>query len=340
MTRHARQRILPGIGAEGQRRIAAANVAIVGCGALGTVAAELLARAGVGRLTLIDRDVVELSNLQRQSLFVERDALLSREKAVAAAEALVAIDSAVAVRPLVRDLQRENAERLLEGHDLVVDATDNFAARFLVNDVAWKLGVPWVYGAAVGTEGAFGFFEPGKTPCFRCFLEVLPPPGSTPTCDTAGVLGPLTHLVASLQVSEALKHLVGRSPARGIGVVSLWGGAGPSVRTSLQAVTPWADCPTCARRVYPALSGEGAEFARTLCGRNSVQLIPEVPRVYDLDGLATRLAPGAEVTRGAESVTATFADAAITLFRDGRAIVKGTLDPAAARTLFARYVGA
>jgi adenylyltransferase/sulfurtransferase len=343
-TRHSRQALFAPIGAHGQRLLASARVAIVGCGALGTVAAEILARAGVGALTLVDRDVVELSNLQRQSLFTQADADAAREKAVAAAEALRAIDASVRVRPVVRDLTHRNAERLLEGHDLLVDATDNFAARLLMNDVAWKLGVPWIYGAAVGAEGAFGVFVPegarGKaTPCLRCFLELLPPAGSTPTCDTSGVIGPVTHLVASLEAAEALKLLTGHEPARGIGTVSLWGTA-PSVRTALASAGPWRDCPTCVFRAFPSLAGEGAEFARSLCGRNSVQLVPEEPRDVDLDALGARLAGAGDVTRAEESLTAVFPEAAITVFRDGRAIVKGTLDPARGRSLFARYVGA
>ncbi|MEO6323322.1 MAG: ThiF family adenylyltransferase [Thermoanaerobaculia bacterium] len=337
--RHSRQTLFEGIGAAGQERIDRANVAIVGCGALGTVAAELLVRAGVSRLTLIDRDVVELSNLQRQSLFTERDAASAREKAVAASEALTQIDSGVEIRALVEDLVPRNAERLLAGHDLIVDATDNFAARFLVNDVAFKLNIPWIYGAAVGAEGTFGLFRPGLTPCFRCLMENLPPAGSTPTCETSGVIGPVTHLVASLQVAEALKLLVGANSMRGIGLVSLWSPAGPSVRTVLAGAERWPACPTCALANYPALAGEGAEFAQSLCGRNSVQLVPESKRSIDLDAVALRLARAGHVTRNAESLTAAFDDTSITLFGDGRAIVTGTLDPERGRALFSRYVG-
>lgn len=342
--RHDRQTRLRGVGASGQERLAAARVAVVGCGALGSVAAELLVRAGVGSLTLIDRDVVERSNLQRQSLFTDADATAAREKAVAAAAALRAIDPGVAVKEMVTDLDARNAERLLAGHDLIVDGTDSFATRFLVNDVAFRGGIPWIYGAAVGTEGAFGVFRPGKTPCLRCFLELLPPPGTTPTCDTAGVLGPLTHLVASLEASEALKLLLGGeeaglSPARGIGMVSLWGEGGPSVRMTLASAAPWSACPTCALARFPALSGEGAEFARVLCGRNSVQLVPETPRAIDLALLAERLAAAGTVTRSAGSVTARIPEGSITLFPDGRAIVEGTLEPERGRALLARYVG-
>ena len=336
--RHSRQMLFPPIGADGQRRLAAARVAIVGCGALGTVAAEILARAGVGALTLVDRDVVELSNLQRQSLFTERDAIASREKAVAAAEALHAIDPAVAVTPHVVDLAPRNAERLLAGHDVLLDATDSFATRLLVNDVAWKLGVPWIYGAAIAAEGAFGVFRPGATPCLRCFLELLPPPGTTPTCDTAGVIGPVTHLVASLEAAEALKLLAGAETARGIGVVSLWSGP-PSVRMTLASAEPWPGCPTCARREFPSLAGEGAEVARTLCGRDSVQVLPTSERTVDLDALAARLAPVGEVRRGEESVTAAVPEGVLTIFRDGRVLVKGTADPGRGRSLVSRYVG-
>ena len=336
--RHSRQVLFAPIGREGQRRIEASRVAIVGCGALGTVAAEILARAGVARLTLVDRDVVELSNLQRQALFTERDARESREKAVAAAEALRAIDGRLDVTSVVADLVPRNAERLLAGHDLLLDATDGFAVRLLVNDVAWKLGIPWIYGAAVAAEGTFGVFRPGVTPCLRCFLELLPPAGASPTCDTAGVIGPVTHLVASLEAAEALKILAGAEPARGIGSVSLWGSA-PSVRAALASAAPWPDCPTCARRVFPSLAGEGSEVARTLCGRDSVQIVPGDERTVDLDALASRLSPLGSVRHGEESLTASLPDAVLTVFRDGRAIVKGTSDPARGRSLLARYVG-
>lgn len=337
--RHSRQLLFPEIGKKGQEQIAAARVAIVGCGALGTVAAEILVRAGVGTLTLIDRDVVELSNLQRQSLFTENDAKGAREKSLAAAAALREIDSSVGIRALVEDLVPKNAERLLAGHDLFIDATDNFAARFLLNDVAWKSRIPWVYGAAVSAEGTFAVFRPGLTPCFRCFLEELPSPGSTPTCDTAGVIGPITHLVASLQASEALKVLVGAPSMRGVGLVSLWDPSGPSVRIVLERAVPRPDCPTCGLSSYPALAGEGSEFARSLCGRNSVQLIPETPRLVDLDAVSARLSSSSEVTRSDESLTATFPETSITLFRDGRAIVTGTLEPERGRALFSRYIG-
>lgn len=335
---------LPGVGSGGQARLAAARVAVVGCGALGSVAAELLGRAGVGHLTLIDRDVVERSNLQRQSLFTDADAAASREKAVAAAAAVRAIDPALDVRGVVADLDAANAERLLAGHDVIVDGSDSFATRFLVNDVAFRHRIPWIYGAAVAAEGAFGVFRPGKTPCLRCFLELLPPPGTTPTCDTAGVLGPLTHLVASLEASEALKLLLGAEeaglePSRGIGVVALWGPRGPSVRTTLGSAEPWRECPTCARGRFPALAGEGGEFARVLCGRNSVQLVPETPRRVDLALVAERLAAAGPVTRSEESVTAKVSEGSITLFADGRAIVEGTLEPERGRALLARYVG-
>lgn len=338
-SRYSRQVLFAPIGASGQAKLAAARVAVVGCGALGSVAAELLVRAGVLRLTLVDRDVVELSNLQRQALFTEDDARNAREKAVAAAAALVAIDSRAEVRAVVEDLSPLNAERLLSGHDLFIDGTDNFATRFVVNDVAWKTRTPWIYGAAVGCEGAFATFRPEKTPCLRCFLELLPPPGTTPTCDTSGVIGPLTHVVASLEVSEALELLTGNETTKGVCVVSLWGAAGPSVRATLASAEPWAACPTCARREFPALAGEGADFARTLCGRNSVQLVPERPRAFDLDAIGARLSARGAVTRGAESLTADFGETAITLFADGRAIVKGTLDPGRARSLFAQLVG-
>lgn len=342
--RHERQERLPRVGAAGQARLAAARVTVVGCGALGSVAAELLGRAGVGNLTLIDRDVVERSNLQRQSLFTDADAAASREKAVAAAAALRAIDPGLSVRAVVADLVAANAERLLAGHDVIVDGTDSFATRLLVNDVAWKSGVPWVYGAAVGTEGAVGVFRPGRTPCLRCFLELLPPPGASPTCDSAGVLGPLTHLVASLEASETLKLLLGAedgglAPMRGVALVSLWGDGGPSVRGALAGAEPWAECPTCGLSRFPALAGEGAEFARVLCGRNSVQLVPETPRAMDLSLLAERLAAAGPVTRSSDSVTARIPEGTITLFADGRAIVEGTLEPERGRALLARYVG-
>lgn len=345
LARYHRQVLLPGIGSEGQRRLLAAHAVVVGCGALGTIIADLLARAGVGTLTIIDRDVVELTNLQRQTLFDEADAAAGLPKAEAAAAKLRRINSAVAVRPVVADFNHRSAERLVLAGDgplpsVVLDATDNFATRYLNNDLCVKHSLAYIYGAAVGTVGMVTTILPRRTPCLRCVFPDMPPPGTTPTCDTAGVLGPVTAAVGAVQAAEAIKTLTGAEPARGLLEIDLWSGG---VRR-IDLGSPREDCPCCARGEYPFLEGLMAAGATVLCGRNSVQVNPPLEAVrgrLDLTDLAQRLSVHGSFEATRLTLRGVLRDEGLelTVFPDARAIVRGTIDPATALTVYSRYIG-
>jgi adenylyltransferase/sulfurtransferase len=282
--RYSRQILFAGIGEQGQQQLLDARVAVAGCGALGSFQAGALARAGIGFLRIIDRDYVELSNLQRQWLFDECDVEQAQPKAAAAARKIAAINSGVRVEPMVADLTPSNVEELLGGVDLILDGTDNFETRYLINDFAVEGGVPWVYGAAVGSYGITMPIVPGETSCLRCVYPD-PPAGAQPTCETAGVLGTVTALIASLQVSEAIKMLCGVEPARKITTVDVWSG---EIRQVTQP-GPVAECPACGLRQFPYLTGE-RRAPVSLCGHNAVQ-IHERARPLELRELAARLAP-------------------------------------------------
>lgn len=333
-SRYSRQSRFTPVGEAGQRRIRAASVAIVGCGALGTVSAELLTRAGVGRIRLIDRDFVEWSNLQRQFLFEESDAEEALPKAVAASRRLSRINSEVGVEPVVADLTAANIEELLEGIALIVDGTDNFEARFLVNDYAVRENVPWVYVAAVGSYGLKLPVVPGRTACLRCVYPE-PPSGAQPTCETDGVLAPVTAAMASLACGDVLKMLAARPEQvrSRLTTVDVWTG---EIR---QTAPPERDpqCPCCGARDFVHLNGS-RRAPISLCGRNAVQ-IHERSRPVDLAELAERLKPLATVRSNDFAVRASIDDLELTVFPDGRAIIKGTQDPAVARSVYARYVG-
>ncbi len=335
--RYSRQVLFEGIGPEGQARLMASKVALVGCGALGTVQASLLVRAGVGRLRIIDRDFVEESNLQRQILFDEEDARAILPKAVAAVNKLRAANSLVEVEGLVEDVNASTIGRLLDGYDLILDATDNFDARFLLNDYAVKTGTPWIYGACVGSYGLTFPILPGETACLRCVFESAPPPGMSPTCDTAGVLGPIVGLIASLQAAEALKILAGRRErvTRKMAVLDVWEG-----RLSLVDLPPREkDCPCCVRREFPFLEGALGSDTATLCGRNAVQIRRRDGITLDLDQVASRLGPIGAIEKNRFLVRADIDQYRLTVFADGRAIISGTKDPAVAKSIYARYVG-
>ena len=323
------------MGEAGVERIRSAAVAIVGCGALGGIQAEILARAGIGRLRLIDRDFVELDNLQRQFLFDESDAAEALPKAVAAARRLERINSDVTLEPMVADLDPSNAEELLEGIDLILDGADNFETRFLINDVAVRRGVPWIYGAAVGSYGLKLAIVPGRTACLRCVYPD-PPAGAQPTCETAGVLGSLTAAVGALQSSDALKILAcgSESATARLTTIDVWSG---EVR-QLDPPARDPDCPCCARREFAWLDGS-RRAPISLCGRNAVQ-IHERSRPVDLRELARSLQPLAEVRANEFALRVALDPYELTVFADGRAIVKGTTDPGVARSIYARYVGA
>lgn len=335
--RYSRQVLFEEIGREGQARLMASRAVLVGCGALGTVQASLLVRAGVGTLRIIDRDFVEESNLQRQILFDEEDVKALLPKAVAAEKKLRATNSLVRVEGLVEDLNAASIGRLLDGFDLVLDATDNFDARFLLNDYCVKNSVPWVYGACVGSYGLTFPILPGETACLRCVFETAPPPGLSPSCDTAGVIGPIVGLVASLQAAEALKILTGRRDrvTRKMSVSDLWEG-----RQS-QIDLPPRDpaCPCCGRREFPYLEGSLGSDTATMCGRNAVQIRRKDGLRLDLDEVAKRLGHVGTVEKNRFLLRADIDDCRLTVFADGRAIISGTTDAAVAKSLYARYVG-
>ena len=329
--------LFAGIGPQGQQRLLAARAAIVGCGAIGAAAANLLVRAGIGHLRIIDRDFVETSNLQRQTLFDESDALGVLPKAVAAERKLRAINSSVSVEGVVADLTPSNAEELLGGVDLLLDGTDNFESRFLINDVAVKSNRPWIYAAAVASYGLTMTIRPGASACLACLLESgNASQGLEETCDTIGVLGPIVNLIASLEVAEALKILSGHPETLNGRLLScdVWTGRMQSI-----AVERNPGCRACSRREFIYLAGE-VQPRITLCGRDSVQ-IHERARTLDLAALELRLKPLVDDVRQNDFLLRfRIAPYEMTVFADGRAILKGTKDPAMARSLYARYIGA
>jgi adenylyltransferase/sulfurtransferase len=343
-SRYARQQRFAPIGNDGHRRIEDARVVIIGIGALGSVVAELLARAGVGFLRLVDRDTVEWTNLQRQSLYTESDAREGLAKVQAAATRLAEINSTIEIEPLAADVTPHNITAIVDQTDLIVDGTDNFEIRFLINDVAWHSGTPWIHGGCVGATGQVFAFRPGHTICFRCLVPDVPDPSTVATCDTAGVLGPATHLIGSLQAAEAIKTLVipadATAPPRG-GIVSvdLWAGR---YRTLETENLKDSQCPCCGRGEYPLLrGGQAAREPVVLCGRDAVQ-IPAAVRdtPLPLDKIAASWVGLGEITRSRFLVRLHLSTSrTITLFRDGRAVIGGTDDPVAARALYARYVG-
>jgi molybdopterin-synthase adenylyltransferase len=331
--RYSRQILFPGIGEKGQQQLLDARVAVAGCGALGSFQAGALARAGVGFIRIVDRDYVEFGNLHRQWLFDESDAEQGLPKAVAAARQIARVNSGVRTEPLVADLTPSNVEDLLGDVDLVLDGTDNFETRYLINDFAVQSNRPWVYGAAVASYGIVMAVTPGESACLRCIYPD-PPAGAQPTCETAGVLGPVTALIASLQVGEAMKILCGARPSRKITTVDVWSG---EIRQVAQP-GPVADCPACGRREFPYLNGE-RRAPVSLCGQNAVQ-IHERARPVELRDLAVRLAPLGAVRSNEFALRFEAPPYLLTIFPDGRAIIKGTTDIGVARSLYARYIGA
>jgi adenylyltransferase/sulfurtransferase len=330
--RYSRQILFPGIGERGQEALLGSHVVIAGCGALGSFQAAALARAGVGRLTLIDRDYIEPSNLHRQWLFEEEDAAEALPKAAAAARRLARINSSIEVHPAIADLTPVNAEELLGGADVILDGTDNFETRYLINDFAISRGIPWVYGAAVGSYGLTMPVIPGHGPCLRCVYPE-PPAGAQPTCETAGVLNVIVSAVASIQVADALRLLTGAPLRPRITTLDVWKGG---IR-QIDAPDRDPECPTCARREFPYLEQAARPPAR-LCGRNAVQ-ISGVERPLDLLELKTRLEPLGKVRANEYALRFQTETYELTVFADGRAIVKGTDDTGIARSLYARYVG-
>lgn len=332
--RYSRQVLFPPIGEDGQRKIRSAKVAIVGCGALGSFQAEALARAGIGSLRLIDRDYVDFSNLQRQWLYSEADASAETPKAIAAQKRLREVNKNVEIVPFVADLTPSNAEELLAGCDLILDGTDNFETRYLINDISVKLSTPWIYGAAIGSYGVVMPVAPPRGPCLGCVYPD-PPQGQQPTCDVDGVLSSVTATVAALQCALALRLIVGWPDFRAyVQTIDVWKG---SMRR-----TEWGDrdpeCGVCGKHQYQFLDGQ-RRVPVSMCGRNAVQL-HEAARPLNLQELAKRLQAVGDIRVNEFALRMTIPKYQLTFFPDGRAIVKGTTDIGTARSLYARFIGA
>jgi molybdopterin/thiamine biosynthesis adenylyltransferase len=338
--RYSRQILFTGLGRAGQERLAQSRAVIVGCGALGAMQAEMLARAGVGRLRLIDRDFIEESNLQRQIMYEERDVVERLPKAVAAAARIRRINAEIAAEPVVRDVNYTNVEELIRDAEVVLDGTDNFEARFLLNDAAVKLGQPWIYGAAVGAYGVQMTILPRETPCLRCVFPEAPPPGTSPTCDTAGVILPVIATVASFQVTEALKLLTGqRGKLHGaLMQFDLWENA--IARLKLAGLREQGECRACRQGFYDFLKARGGQFVTTLCGRHAVQIAPAASAEVNFSELAEQLRGVGEVSYNRFLLKLRVNGYELTVFPDARSIIKGTDDPAVARSLYAKYIGA
>jgi adenylyltransferase/sulfurtransferase len=337
LDRYTRQRLFPEIGIQGQERLLESRVAIVGCGALGTHAASTLVRAGVGSTLLIDRDFVELSNLQRQTLFDESDVHEGLPKAIAAALRLQKVNSQVTLRTAVIDLTGANAEAVLSNVDLVLDGTDNFYTRYLINDVCTKLKLPWIYAGVVGGNGMTMTFMPGQGPCFRCVFPEAPPAGLNPTCDTAGILESAAAVLSGFQCVEALKILSGNPAAlkKGLLHVDVW----ERQFLSLDPGAKREDCPCCVAGNFEYLRQENAILTTQLCGRDAVQVSLSAPAQLDLAQLALRLEPLGEVRLNRFMLRAFIDKYELSVFPDGRCIVKGTTDEVVAKAVHARYIG-
>jgi adenylyltransferase/sulfurtransferase len=338
LERYSRQILFPAIGAEGQRKISGARVLIVGSGALGTNIANTMARAGVGRLRIVDRDFVEESNLQRQCLFDEADAAAGLPKAVAVERKLRQINSTIAVEGVVADVNFTNVEGFVREADLVLDGMDNFEARFLVNDACVKHGVPWIYGGCVGSSGMTMNILPYETPCLRCVWEDAPPPGTTPTADTAGIIGPIPSVVAALECAEALKVLVGDKAglSRDLITIDLWPIS--VARHPVARLREAGDCPACKHGRFDSLKPKNAPYIVSLCGREAVQIVPCAPKRLDLAGLADALGGLGRVVSNPYLVRFWVGDFEMRVFTDGRAVIKGTRDFAVAQGLYAKHV--
>lgn len=339
LDRYSRQMRFYGVGEAGQKKLAASRVTLCGCGALGTVLANVLVRAGIGFVRVIDRDFIETSNLQRQVLFDERDVIDQLPKAEAAARKLRAINSAVTVEPVVTDVDRTNILGLCQDADLILDGTDNFEIRYLINDVAVKLGKPWVYGGSVGSHGQVMVVIPGQTPCLRCVFEQSPGPGEVGTCETAGVLGPVVNIVASMQATEAIKILTGNLDAvnRELTYVDVW--ENEHKRIKVAPLLGKVDCPCCQRRKFEWLEGEHGSQTTSLCGRNAVQVSHRTPSRLNFEEMAKHLTTMGQVSYNRFLLKFVVEEYEFTVFPDGRAIIKGTNDVERARTLYAKYVG-
>ena len=335
--RYSRQIPLPGIGTKGQRRLEEAYVVIVGCGALGTTIANSLVRAGVGKLRVIDRDFIEYHNLQRQVLFNEEDIENQLPKAVAAERHLKNINSSIHVEGVVADVNPTTIERLVQGADLILDGLDNLETRYLLNDVALKHEIPWIYGAAISTSGMIMNLIPGRTPCFRCVFPELPDPEMILTCDTGGILNTVPLIVGSLQATEAIKILVGAPDiSQDLLFIDVWKGLFRRFKTGKG---PEGSCPSC-QGAYEFLDRRFGTKTALLCGQNAVQIIHPEAKDVSLENLAARLESLGKVTLNEFMLRFVVEGFELFVFPDGRAIVKNTTDESLARGLYAKYIGA
>ena len=335
LERYSRQILFDKIGEAGQEKLAGGSALVVGCGALGAAVASLLVRAGVGTVRLVDRDVVEASNLHRQILFDEADAAARLPKAEAAARKLRAMNRACRIEAHVADVTPRNVERLVAGMSVVVDGLDNFEARYLINDACVSASIPWVYGGVLGSVGVTMTVLPGDGPCLRCVFPGPPAPGTLPACDTQGVIGPAPVAIGALEAVEACKILLGSGDARReLAYLDVWEGSLRTVR-----VTRSASCPACGERRFDFLASRAHSSAASLCGRNSVQITPAVEAKIPLERLARDLSRAGTVTFNGFVLEFTADELELLLFPDGRAIVNGTADAEVARGFFAKYVG-
>jgi adenylyltransferase/sulfurtransferase len=339
LERYSRQMRFYGVGTEGQRKLLASHVTLCGCGALGTVLANVLVRAGVGHVRIVDRDFIEIHNLQRQVLFDEHDVIENLPKAEAAARKLAAINSSIHVEPVVTDIDRTNILELCEDADVILDGTDNFEIRYLINDVAVKLGKPWVYGGSIGSHGQTMTILPGETPCLRCVFEAAPAPGEAATCETAGVLSPIVNIIASYQVTEAIKLLTGHRECinRELLYFDVW--ENTQRRIKIAPLLGKVDCPCCGKRRFEWLDGDMGSHTTSLCGRNAVQVAHRTPSRLNFEDMAKQLETLGDVSYNRFLLKFTADAHEFTVFPDGRAIIKGTSDVDKARTLYAKYIG-
>ena len=338
LDRYSRQLLFPGIGEEGQKKIREARVLLVGCGALGSNIANNLVRAGVGKITIVDRDFLEINNLQRQMLFDEEDVAASLPKAVAAANKLRKINSEVEVVSIVADVNPSNIEALVRDADVVLDGTDNFETRYLINDACVELGKPWIYGGVLASYGTTMTIIPHETPCLRCIFEEAPPPGTTPTCDTAGIIGSIVSVIANIECTEALKLIVGATDRinRGMIWIDVWENSYEKVQGS--KIAP--ECPACVQGNYEFLESKEGTHTTSLCGRSAVQVSVRGNPAVSFPLLAGRLQSVGQVQYNEYMLRFLVNGYEMVVFPDGRALIKGTTDESLARTLYARYVGA
>jgi molybdopterin/thiamine biosynthesis adenylyltransferase len=336
LERYIRQIVFPEMGEAGQQALLNASVTLIGCGALGSAMANLLVRAGVGRLIIADRDFVELNNLQRQNLYDETHVERNLPKAIAAAERLRAINSEVEIVPHVTDVNPDNIENLVSSADLVLDGNDNFEVRYLINDICIKLGIPWVYAAVIGSSGMTATIIPGETACLRCLFPDMPAPGTVPTCETAGILGPVVQLIASMATTEGIKLLTSRGTLnRGLIAVDVW----DHTYEVFESAGRRSNCPACSLDQFEYLNAKVGSRTTSLCGRNAVQISVPGAGPLDLAEMARRLETVGEVSANEYLLLLKVDGYEITLFPDARAIIKGTGDEAVARTLYSKYVG-